>query len=312
MMKLLFDEDLVEAVVFLSASGRRQGAPALQIHRFHHAREKLYSILDPDERNAAFFNLQLEWFREWHIDEFLCNILSDFPLLDSALDALAFRKARGRNEEGAELFVNAEQQRNGFVAVRPERFENDDALHRFLNHELMHISDMVDPMFGYSPELALTGVAGANERLVRERYRLLWDVTIDGRLHRRSLATESTRERRWSEFVRAFGFWPEEKRLATFDPLWLATSPQHCALLALASDPRDLRAGHEPRPGAPCPLCGFSTFEWASASALTPQISEAVGAEFPHWTPADGTCARCAEVYKAVSRLARSADPYLV
>src|ERR1041385_1477682 len=139
-MKLLFDEDLVEAVVFLCASGRRKGVHALQIRRFHAAREKLYSILDPDERNGAFFDLHLEWFREWQVEKFLRDVTDDFPLLDP-LSGLAFRKARGRNEEGAELFVNAEQQRNAIMAIRAERFENADALRRFLNHELMHVSD---------------------------------------------------------------------------------------------------------------------------------------------------------------------------
>jgi hypothetical protein len=310
-MKLLFDEDLVEAVVFLCASGRRRGAPAMQIRRFHSERDKLYSIFDPDERNAAFFDLHLEWFHEWQVEELLRRIAGEFPLLDS-LTGLAFRKARGRNEEGAELFVNAGQQRNGIVGIRAERFEADEPLRSFLNHELMHLCDMVDPGFGYSPELGLTGAARANERLVRERYRLLWDVTIDGRLHRGGLTTEAGREPRWAEFDRAFAFWPEDKRRSTFDNLWLAAAPLHPALLSLASDPRDLRAAHEPLPGAPCPLCGFPTFEWVDASALSLQIIEAMGAEFPHWVAADGACKRCAEVYKAVTKLSRSADPYLV
>jgi hypothetical protein len=311
-MKLLFDEDLVEAVVFLCASGRRKGPPSLQIRRFHAAREKLYSLLDPDERNAAFFDLHLEWFREWQIEQFLREVTGKFPLLHAGLSALAFRKARAKNEEGAELFVNAQQERSSIVAIRPGRFESDEALRCFLDHELMHVSDMIDPSFGYSPELALSGTARANERLVRERYRLLWDVTIDGRLHARKLPTEAAREGRWSELDRAFAFWPEERRRSVFDSLWLTPAPQHGALLALASNPRDLRASQEPLPGAPCPLCGFSTFEWASASALAPQISEAIRAEFPFWTPIDGACARCVDVYKAVRKLARSADPYLV
>jgi hypothetical protein len=311
-MKLLFDEDLVEAVVFLCASGRRRGAPALQIRRFHSEREKLYSILDSDQRSNAFFDLHLEWFREWRLEEFLRNVTRDFPLLDSALASFAFRKARARTDEGAELFVNTERERNAVAAMRAERFEDDNALCRFLNHEFMHVSDMVDPAFGYSPELALTGPARANERLVRECYRLLWDVTIDGRLHRGRLPTEGSRERRWDEFNRAFAFWSEDKRRSIFDDLWLATTPHHTTLLSLASDPRDLRTAQEPLPGAPCPLCGFSTFEWASTSTRTPEIVAAIRAEFPHWTPADGACARCAEVYKAVGKLARSADPYLV
>jgi len=310
-MKLLFDEDLVEAVVFLCATGRRTGAPALQIRRFHAERERLYSILDPDERNAAFFDLHLEWFREWQVEQLLRGIVGEFPLL-GALKGLAFRKARGRNEEGAELFVNSEQQRNGIVAIRAERFDADGPLRSFLNHELTHLSDMVAPEFGYSPDLSLAGPARANERLVRERYRLLWDITIDGRLHQRGLGAEAGRERRWNEFDRAFGFWPEEKRCRTFDALWLATAPRHSALLSLASDPRDLRAVHEPIPGAPCPLCGFSTFEWASAATVTKESLEAIRGEFANWTPSDGICSRCAEIYRAVSKVSRSADPYLV
>jgi hypothetical protein len=310
-MKLLFDEDLVEAVVFLCASGKRKGAPSLQIRRFHAEREKLYAILDPDERNSAFFDLHLEWFREWKIEQFLREATRPFPLLNSALSALAFRKARARTDEGAELFVNAEREQNAVVAIRPGKFESDEALRCFLNHELMHTSDMVDPAFGYSPDLGLTSTVRANERLVRERYRLLWDITIDGRLSCRALPAEASRERRWSEFDRAFAFWPEHKRQATFHSLGVA-QPRHSDILALASDPRDLHGAQEALPGAPCPLCGFSTFDWSNASALVPQVIAAVRADFPSWTPAHGACARCADVYRAASKLAQKTDPYLV
>ena len=311
-MKLLFDEDLVEAVVFLCASGRRPEVAALQIRRFHFAREKLYSILDPDERNAAFFTLHLEWFREWQAEAVLRRATRDFPLLHTALDALAFRQARARNDEGAELFVNAREQRSAVVALHPGRFTSDESLRRFLHHELLHISDMVDPAFAYSPELGLSGMARANERLVRERYRLLWDITIDGRLQQRAWAPNASREERWAEFDRAFAFWPEEKRRETFEALWCAKAPRHDALLALASDPRELRRAHAPVPGAPCPLCGFSTFAWTDASNLPVPIAAAIRADFPSWAAADGACARCADVYKAVSRLRTAQDPYLV
>ena len=64
-MQLRYDDDFVEGAVFIRASSRRHGPPSLQVRRFHGAREKLYAILDPDERNTAFFNLHLDWFREW-------------------------------------------------------------------------------------------------------------------------------------------------------------------------------------------------------------------------------------------------------
>ncbi len=297
-MKLLFDEDLVEAVVFLCASGRRGPKPALQIRRFQAARERLYSILDPDERNAAFFRLNLDWFREWGVEELLRGILKDFPLFEQGLSALAFRKARARNDEAAELFVHPEQGRRGIVAVRGERFGSDESVRCLLNHELTHLSDMLDPAFGYSPELALPVALRASERLVRERYRLLWDVTIDGRLTQRKLATEMSRDRHWIEFERAFGFWGEEQRRQTFDSLWMGPGPQHEALMSMAADPRNLRAAHQPLPGAPCPLCGFATFDWAPVAAMEPKTIDAIRAEFPAWTKESGVCARCVEIYQ--------------
>jgi hypothetical protein len=60
-LQLLYDEDLVESVILFYASGRRMGVPPLQIRRFHHEREKLYSLPDPEERNAAFFRPHTSW-----------------------------------------------------------------------------------------------------------------------------------------------------------------------------------------------------------------------------------------------------------
>ena len=55
-------------------------------------------------------------------------------------------------------------------------------LRDYVRHEFTHLSDMLDPAFGYAPTLDLPGLNGAQQRLARERYRLLWDITIDGRL----------------------------------------------------------------------------------------------------------------------------------
>lgn len=315
-MRLQYDEDLIEAAVFLHASGRRTGAPALQIARFTRQREKLYDLLDPEERNAAFFKLNLEWFREWGLERALTEVTAEFPLLASALAVLAFRKARGKPEEGAELFVKRHSSsgwwpapdgseagpavvRTGVLALLPDRFIQDDRLAGFLRHELTHLQDMVDPAFGYAPELRVPGHNPAQQRLARERYRLLWDITIDGRLARAGRATHGTRERHESAFHRAYAFWPDAKRHQVFEELWAASVPRHERLEALATDPRDLFRAHQPLPGAPCPLCGFPTFAWADTAALSPAICETIQAGFPHWTSEQGACARCVETYQA-------------
>jgi hypothetical protein len=275
----------------------------LQVARFHRERERAYAILDPDARNAAFFKLHLDWFREWGLEKLLTDVLKDFPLLPGALALLAIRKARGRHEEGAELFVNADTGRHGVVALRPERFGNAAALARFLRHEFTHLQDMVDPAFGYTPDLRVPGHDAAQLRLARERYRLLWDITIDGRLARAGHASDAARERHHAAFDRAYSFWPEGKRRAVFAELWSSPAPRHARLAELATDPRDLAHAREPLPGAPCPLCGFPAFDWVAPPRLSVDLVARVQREFPHWTPAHGACGRCAEVYEAAARL---------
>lgn len=299
-MELRYDDDLLEAAVFLCASGRRAGVPPAQVARFHRERERLYAVLDPDERNAAFFALHLAWFREWGLEEALTRVLNEYPLLSAALHTLAFRKARGRPDEGAELFVN--QEHTGVVALRAERFLDNAALARFLRHELTHLHDMVDPAFGYAPQLRRAGREAARQRLARERYRLLWDITIDGRLARREDRAQMLRDQHRAAFDRAYAFWPETKRQAVFEELWTNRAPRHDRLEQLAADPRDLAHAAQPLPGAPCPLCGFPTFAWADLARAGARVLTAIRAEFPDWTPEHGACARCVEAYEAAQK----------
>lgn len=297
-MRLSYEEDFVEEAVLLCASGRDRGIASLLIRRFHREREKLYQILDPDERNTAFFRLHLEWFREWGLEKLLTGPLSEFPRLPDALNILAFRKSRGKSEEGTELYVNEAGERTGVVALRPEFLVTKTDVDTFLRHELMHLQDMVEPVFGYLPELPVSGPSLNQSRLARERYRLLWDVSIDGRLTLSSRITVATKEQRWTEFTNAFAFWTEGRRKEVFESLWTNPGPRHELLAELVSDPRQLQAAAGPRPGAPCPLCGFPTFVWATLANLAEPTLSAIRSEFPHWSPEQGSCARCSNIYR--------------
>ena len=335
LMQLRYEDAFVEGAVFGRANLRRNGPPSLQIRRFHAAREKLYSILDSDERNAAFFRLHLEWFREWGLERQLIEVADEFPRLRTALSALVFRTARGRNDEGAELYVNTVTQafsRHGgtgsgdfpvarlsaglespvnqqarkpalqtaVVALRVQRLDDANDLTCFLRHEFTHVDDMVNPEFGYSPQLALTGQNVAQQRVAGERYRLLWDITIDGRLAAAGRATTENRQRHREMFDRAFSFWTNDKREIVFSMLWQNKDSRHAELLAIASDPRDLRAAQAPVPGGQCPLCGFATFDWADAAQLEERTTEAILQEFPNWTIDQGVCGRCVQIYRVV------------
>jgi hypothetical protein len=278
-MHLRYDDDFVEAAVFLWASGRRPGAPALQIRRFHAEREKCYTVADPDERNAAFFKVHLGWFREWGLERLLTGLLKEYPLLPGALNVLAFRQARGRNEEGAELYVTADGARNAMVSVCLERFERDDRLLRFLRHEFMHLHDMIDPAYDYSPQLALRTHNPTEHRITRERYRLLWDITIDGRISRTGRDTITTRERHQALFDRAFPSGPRTSAAGS------RRTGGQCSAPREPPRPRRRPARAKPRaralPGGLCPLCGFPTFEWTEVPALNPETLSLLREEFP-------------------------------
>jgi hypothetical protein len=292
---------MISSMVQLCATGSRSGVPALQIRRFHAERERCYHVLDPDERATAFARVQLSWFHEWGVEQSLASAVTRFPGLEAALAALAFRKARGKADEGAELYCDAQGQRRGIVALRPERLADDGTLARWLNHELAHVADMVDDRFGYSPDVSQTGQTVSQQRLIRERYRLLWSVSIDGRLTRRGLETVADEAQRRREFDRGFAFLPEARRTALFAGLWDGQTASHGALLQVAADPRGLQDHHAPVPGAPCPLCGFAAFQWMDAKQLRPAARERIRNEFPGWRDGETVCARCAEMYDAIA-----------
>lgn len=298
-MQLCYDNDFLESAVFLCANGRRSGVPSLQLARFHRARERLYGILDPDERNAAFFQLNLEWFREWGLEEQFTDVVKEFPLLTEHLVLLAIRQTHGQKDEGAELYVNDAGQRSGILALRTNWLTHNGPLTSFLRHEFMHLHDMVNPAFGYAPTLEIPGLNAAQQRIARERYRLLWDITIDGRLTEAGHPPMANREDHMAAFSRGYSFWAPEKQNRVFNSLWQHHHPRHADLLALIADPRGLRLAHRPAPGATCPLCGFSAFHWAETEALSPSHVAQIRAEFPNWLPAEGLCARCLEVYEA-------------
>lgn len=302
-MKLLFEDDLVEGVVFLCASGKRPGIPALQIRRFNAERERCYATPDPDDRGAAFARVQMAWFTEWGLAEQLRSTAGRFPQLRVSVTSLAFRKARARNDEGAELYRNSDDTRQGIVALKPGRFSDDSELERFLIHELAHLADMVDEAFGYSPDLDHTGQTASQQRLLRERYRLLWNVSVDGRLTQRGLDTIADEARRRGEFDRSFAFLPDARREEVFADLWSGRLARHEDLLAIAADPRDFRDHHAPVPGAQCALCGFAAFQWADVSALRPEAQDRIRTEFPGWRESDSVCARCAEIYDSITGL---------
>ncbi len=320
-MQLQYDAELVEGVVFLEARRLEQTGQRLLVARYQRQRTKLYAIADPDERNEAFYRLHLKWFRDFGFEGKVLTALQEFPLIGQRASTLAVRKATSKKDEGAELFVRPDA-RNVAVAIRCERFitphpsagsgqaldplpaggerkvpsplpkgegQGEGSLEMFLRHELCHISDMLDETFAYEPDISLPDAPPAEVNLLRERYRIIWDITIDGRLK-----NANEKAHRLAEFTKTFSHMSAPRRQELFEQIWSGPRPTHPELVALA---KTVRAQVRNEPGAACPLCRFPTFQWAIDTDLTAEVVAAIQQHFPAWLPQHGCCARCAELY---------------
>ena len=183
-----------------------------------------------------------------------------------------------------------------------------EALRLFLRRELSAVEDTLDPEFGYSPGALLPDRPGAMENLARDRLRLLWGVSVDGRLARRLRQYARLREERVVEARAAYRSLPAQLPERLVETLWSGPRPAYPRLRPLACDNESLLdailPGTRPPvaafvPGSPCPLCGFPVTRvetgWDSQERGT--LAALIAAEFPSWRPESGACERCVEGY---------------
>jgi hypothetical protein len=169
-------------------------------------------------------------------------------------------------------------------------------LNALLHHELTHVADMLDPMFGYRRELPPSTDGPSADNILRDRYRVLWDTTIDGRMARAGRAGAMGRELRWREFATTFGML-EDACGAAFERWFAEDHPTHEQMLAFATSPGgDTQA----RMSGRCPVCRFPVFALdARADAMPQAVADAIRAEQPHWRLSDGLCSQCFDLYEA-------------
>ncbi len=315
-----YEPALVEEAVFIALRGHSRE------RFFRRERDRLYEVKDPEAREAAFQKLHAAWFEKLDLGRPIVQALAEQPSITAATQGRRIAPARARQEEGAELFVRpaalgaAERDRRWVVMrLRPEALNSPGPLLQFLRHELFHIADMLDPRFGYEPRLPQPAAGPAHERLLRDRYRVLWDAAIDGRLSRLGRAPASVRAERLRDFLRAFsllGPVAEEAFARFFD----AAGCHHADLVAFAtapsisSNPRppigNLRV--QPQPGERCPLCRFPTHTFELEPAGLPgEVIDRIRSDFPAWQPTQDLCQQCADLYRARS-LPLSTAPVLL
>lgn len=265
-------------------------------NRYHNIADPIYEERPEEEREEAFSDLYRRLFVELGCEKLLREAVREFEGIIEAVDLVVVTKTRDRNEEGADLRKGQDEEGEIVMTLSlfPSHFLSPVKMRSFLHHELQHIADMLDPAFSYLPGQRLAEML-PTENLLRDRYRLLWDITIDGRIYRRGSDTVATQEDRYEEFNILFARLPKKERLLWFDKVWKTDHPTHSELLRLAKEGKGTHEKCGETQGGLCPLCQFPTYDWAQE--LNEDVVAHIQKDFPDWQIEMMLCKRCAEVY---------------
>ena len=271
------------------------------------AKNRIYEVADSEQRDSLFKTLNRLWFDRLGLGKIIEQILLEQTIVTTQVKNCFVVCASQRKEEGAELFIaenphqDDRQIRTLRILLRPQSLFDGESLTIFLRHELFHIADMVDPAFAYEPTLPKAEGGPTYDTLITNRYGVLWDVTINGRMSRRGWCDASVREQQFSDFVRIFPML-QDRLDECFSGFFDSEQPKHADLARFAFDPR-LASGSVQRqaaPGTHCPLCRFPTHAFeAEPSHLGTEILTALKEDFPNWTASLGLCVQCADLYRS-------------
>jgi hypothetical protein len=290
LIRLRLDPRLLEEVVHLELRRRQEGADTALLDDYHRQAEAIYQA-PPERREAEFAALHRRLFREVGFEARVTGALAGQGGALAGLESLTCLRTLRPEDEGADL-GGPEAGANAVVRVRAARFLDPDDLERFLDHEMVHLADLLSEAFGHAPE-SLGAIPPHRRRLVQERYRAAWAASADGRLARRGRRPLAQRAEHRQALGRCFSALPGPELEALLERLWRDGRPTHAALLAVAVG----RGAREPRqPGAPCPLCAFPTYHWSDVTDGA--LIGTIHADVPDWEPDHGLCERCFEMYQ--------------
>ncbi|MFQ5713428.1 MAG: hypothetical protein ACE5GU_05305 [Candidatus Scalinduaceae bacterium] len=309
-LEILYDQQLVDDIVYKGLAEKERVGDLALYNEYHEKRDAIYEI-EQEKRSKKFKELDKEFFNRLGYDGYVAEMFDEFPNIRETVEEVHVRRATTKQNEGSNV---VDEGRKIIIRLYPELFIEGKEIRKVLRHELMHVSDMMDEKFGYKADDEF-GFSPMEERIIRDRYRLFWDIYVDGRLVNKGLETTATREERKREFDSFFSKILEESRELIFKKIWDAEETlTHDRMVELSKDINKvlaLAAGSSsaeelveetkklgPLPGTICPLCGFPSFDWVEEVAEDEEVVKVLKNDFPDWEPQDGVCSRCAEYYK--------------
>lgn len=303
-IKIEFEASFIEEGIFYMMKDREDKEGESSVSSYHRERNRIYEEFTGRERDAAFQKFYKGIFASLGCDDQIRTICEEFKTLTKPKIRILVRNVATQKHEGAELF-RYESHMTVLVSFQAIRLTEPVSLTAFLYHEIMHVSDMLDPKFAYSPHPDLGGRSDLENQLIRERFRILWDLYVAARLIKRGIPSLISLEKQKEFYNKAFSLWNSDKKKM----IWESISGGHCFtqndLLKLSRDERlleDLGQG-----GLRCPLCEFSSFDpvlnYEGQNVL---VGELIQKDYPHWRIENGLCRQCYDLYSSKLKMVSS------
>jgi hypothetical protein len=277
---------------------------------FRQERDRLYEGADGEDRERAFQDLHHRWLNRLGLIDPLRQVLAAWPILATATGSCLLTKARSKKAVGAELYVAPQQpepreRRTIVIQLTPELLSQSQPFLNFLRHELLHVVDMLHPDFGYEPDFPKTNAGPAFDHFLQSRYSVLWDITIDGRLHQNGWLPAAAREKHWAIFQRMFQG-TEAKLAEAFSHFFDEKKPAHRELMDFAQHPEkwlDAASAENSSNGRAlkgrCAICQFPTFQLIAPSELRAEFVTKIQEHYPAWNGTEPVCRQCVDLYEA-------------
>ena len=246
-MELRFQPALLQEVIdsFVEKT-EREGDPTYY-KEFHELADPIYEKFTLDDRESEFKKLYQYMFGTWGFSDIIRDAFNEYPLLKERVGIVLVKGVLKEDQEGVDILrkwgsveheMAREFEEKGLKGVGikliPRRFY-DPALTRYCRHELLHISDMLDPVFGYDPDTKV-GQNPGEETLILHRYRILWSLTVDSRLTAAGKEPMLRKEDRFKEFRSWYRKIPAPQLKSVFEGLWQTSFFTHSELIEMASD----------------------------------------------------------------------------
>ncbi len=236
MVTIEYEQSLVETTVFLAV--RKDERLECELHQVV---DRLYEIPDEELRQREFVPVFREFFTKLRFDRLIAGLLAERPLIGALVDRCVVREAARKKAQSAELLVQDNQGgedrvgRTLVIQICPQSFLDTGRLITLMRRELLHVADMLDQRFGYVRE-TFSGQP-SRQNLQRDRYRVLWDTYVAGRLTREQFGVTGEKERLERAFGRVFANYTARTHDGVFAAIFDAPSLTHRNFMDWAREP---------------------------------------------------------------------------